>query len=98
MIERKRPAPAVLVGFQGRRLDCHSWQSGTSGMNEVCEFAMRNHVPSLEDVMRSAGARESALAEVGSCDRDIALSLAESSFKVSRMRLELAGFLERRRA
>lgn len=93
MIERKRPAQAVLVGFQGRALACHSWQSGASSMSELCAYEAENNVRTLEQTLRSAGELEAELMQIGSSDEQVSTLEVREMQRLSRMRLECLGFL-----
>lgn len=97
MIQRKRPARATLVGWQGHAVRGN--ELGGISAHWQCPLTREGakilgSAPSLESVMLSASMHESALLETGYSDEQQADDRASASFRQSRMTLEVWGFVE----
>lgn len=96
MIQRKRPARATLVGWQGHAV-CGNELGGISAhwqgplTRESAELL--DSAPSLDFIMGRAGAKEVVMIDLGSSDASTAEAYARASFKTSGLILRAHGFL-----
>ena len=93
MNRRKKKAITVLVGYQGQRIAAGSWNSCASPMVASAVHALQYHAPTIEQTMRTAGAREGMLLLDGTSDEQVSLDQAHEKWRLSRMQLECLGFL-----
>ena len=93
MTRRKQKANTWLVGFQGMPLEPEGANRLTAEMRMSAATLDALDALSLDEVVQRAGQREMRLLSEGSSDEQESTALAYAMWRISRMQLEVAGFI-----